>query len=80
MAEGKLNIKSTTITNLAGKYGYSTPTFWGSFTEENLVDMIQLGWHPNKYALPPAVVRYIEDIIIGRKDRKTEFPMLKTLS
>lgn len=70
----------TNLQTLAADRKISTDAFWGYFTQEQLVDMVQLGWMPGKRLIAPAVHRYIVEVVFDRKARLEVFPALKTLS
>lgn len=79
MADTPKAFKYKTISALASSFGCDKATFWANFTEQHFVDMIQLGWKPYKYQMPPSVVDYIEEVVVKRKNRKLLFPNLRDL-
>jgi len=79
MAATPPEYKFANIAELADTFGARKTTFWDLFTQEHFVDMIQLGWRPNKKLLPPSVVKYINKVIIERNDRLKVFGDLKSL-
>lgn len=71
--------KVSSFSQLAASLEIDVRTFRDFFDAEHHIDMMQLGWHPGKNVLPPAVVTYIKAVVIGRKSRLEVFPSLKTL-
>ncbi len=73
----KPKYKAQKIGEIAYHYGYDKRTFWDCFTEENMHDMLSLGWKPHRYLLNVAVVQYVHEVVVARKPRKTVFDSLK---
>jgi hypothetical protein len=58
---GKFKYRSCYLTDLAKRAGVETSTLQDWFTQDDWIELIKLGWRPQRRKLTVPVVKYIMD-------------------